>query len=114
MQRSMTAMQRLWDSGDRPEATTTLCATAGAAWGPPGPPTPLPLPLCCRPPGPQRRAPCSPALTWHCCCPLQGGYKYHQYQVVGRHVPTEKDSDPTIYRMKLWAQDAVRAKSKFW
>ncbi len=45
---------------------------------------------------------------------LQGGYKYHQYQVVGRHVPTEKDSDPTIYRMKLWATDAVRAKSKFW
>ena len=45
---------------------------------------------------------------------LQGGYKYHQYQVVGRHLPTEKEPEPTVYRMKLWATDAVRAKSKFW
>jgi hypothetical protein len=45
---------------------------------------------------------------------LQGGYKYHQYQVVGRHLPTEKDPEPTVYRMKLWASDPVRAKSKFW
>jgi large subunit ribosomal protein L18Ae len=45
---------------------------------------------------------------------LQGGYKYHQYQVVGRHLPTEKEPEPTIYRMKLWATDPVRAKSKFW
>ncbi|EFN55986.1 hypothetical protein CHLNCDRAFT_30965 [Chlorella variabilis] len=45
---------------------------------------------------------------------VQGGYKYHQYQVVGRHLPSEKDAEPTIYRMKLWAQDPVRAKSKFW
>ena len=44
----------------------------------------------------------------------QGGYKYHQYQVVGRHLPTEKEPEPTIYRMKLWATDPVRAKSKFW
>ena len=50
------------------------------------------------------------------CAPasLQGGYKFHQYQVVGRHLPTEKDAEPPIYRMKLWATDAVRAKSKFW
>ena len=47
------------------------------------------------------------------CC-SQGGYKYHQYQVVGRHLPTEKEPEPTIYRMKLWATDPVRAKSKFW
>jgi hypothetical protein len=45
---------------------------------------------------------------------LQGGYRYHQYQVVGRHLPTEKEPEPTIYRMKLWATDPVRAKSKFW
>lgn len=44
----------------------------------------------------------------------QGVYKFHQYQVVGRHLPTEKDPEPTIYRMKLWATDPVRAKSKFW
>lgn len=61
------------------------------------------------------------ALTLACllcavcvCALMQGGYKYHQYQVVGRHLPSEKDAEPTIYRMKLWAQDPVRAKSKFW
>eukprot|EP00884_Botryococcus_braunii_P000253 jgi/Botrbrau1/10228/Bobra.0362s0018.1 len=45
---------------------------------------------------------------------VQGGYKFHQYQVVGRHLPTEKEPNPTLYRMKLWATDPVRAKSKFW
>ncbi|DBA72058.1 hypothetical protein WJX79_004475 [Trebouxia sp. C0005] len=45
---------------------------------------------------------------------VQGLYKFHQYQVVGRHLPTANDENPQIYRMKLWATDAVRAKSKFW
>ena len=45
---------------------------------------------------------------------LQGTFKFHQYQVVGRHLPSEKDENPTIYRMKLWAEDSLRAKSKFW
>lgn len=44
----------------------------------------------------------------------QGLFKYHQYQVVGRHLPTDADPSPTLYRMKVWAKDAVRAKSKFW
>jgi large subunit ribosomal protein L18Ae len=34
--------------------------------------------------------------------------------VVGRHVPTEADPSPTLYRMKVWAPDEVKAKSKFW
>lgn len=41
-------------------------------------------------------------------------YTYRQYQVVGRHLPTEKDPNPQIYRMKLWARDDVKARSKFW
>ncbi|KAJ0633847.1 putative ribosomal protein 50S-L18Ae/60S-L20/60S-L18A [Helianthus annuus] len=41
-------------------------------------------------------------------------YKYHQFQVVGRGLPTETDEQPKIYRMKLWATNEVRAKSKFW
>ncbi|KAI3964989.1 hypothetical protein MKW92_050756 [Papaver armeniacum] len=41
-------------------------------------------------------------------------FKYHQYQVVGRALPTEKEDTPKIYRMKLWATNEVRAKSKFW
>ncbi|CAJ1962221.1 unnamed protein product [Sphenostylis stenocarpa] len=43
-------------------------------------------------------------------CVLQ----FHQYQVVGRALPTEADQHPKIYRMKLWATNEVRAKSKFW
>ncbi|EFH69852.1 60S ribosomal protein L18A-1 [Arabidopsis lyrata subsp. lyrata] len=38
----------------------------------------------------------------------------HQYQVVGRALPMEKDEQPKIYRMKLWATNEVLAKSKFW
>ncbi|GER38655.1 60S ribosomal protein L18a [Striga asiatica] len=40
-------------------------------------------------------------------------YKFHQYQVVGRALPTEAEEHPKIYRMKLWATNEVRAKSKF-
>eukprot|EP00889_Picochlorum_renovo_P001983 jgi/Picre1/29013/NNA_004407.t1 len=41
-------------------------------------------------------------------------FLYRQFQIVGRHVPTEKDPNPQIYRMKMWARDEVKAKSKFW
>ncbi|GER42732.1 60S ribosomal protein L18a [Striga asiatica] len=40
--------------------------------------------------------------------------QFHQYQVVGRALPTETEEHPKIYRMKLWATNEVRAKSKFW
>ncbi|CAI7863029.1 unnamed protein product, partial [Closterium sp. NIES-54] len=39
---------------------------------------------------------------------------FHQYHVVGRMNPSPNDPTPKIYRMKLWAIDQVRAKSKFW
>ncbi|URD90708.1 60S ribosomal protein L18A [Musa troglodytarum] len=41
-------------------------------------------------------------------------FRFHQYQVVGRALPTAADEHPKIYRMKLWATNEVRAKSKFW
>lgn len=34
--------------------------------------------------------------------------------MVGRHQPSEKDPEPTVYRMKLWSTNAIRARSKFW
>ena len=34
--------------------------------------------------------------------------------MVGRALPTPGDEQPKIYRMKLWATNEVRAKSKFW
>ncbi|PWS22850.1 hypothetical protein DKP78_16215 [Enterococcus faecium] len=40
--------------------------------------------------------------------------RFHQYKVVGRALPTPGDEHPNIYRMKLWATNEVRAKSKFW
>jgi len=40
--------------------------------------------------------------------------QYHQYQIVGRKRPTEKEPTPKLYRMKVWATNDVRAKSKFW
>ncbi|THU61311.1 hypothetical protein C4D60_Mb07t21960 [Musa balbisiana] len=43
-----------------------------------------------------------------------GNFRFHQYQVVGRALPTATDEHPKIYRMKLWATNEVRAKSKFW
>ncbi|KAG6486688.1 hypothetical protein ZIOFF_055267 [Zingiber officinale] len=41
-------------------------------------------------------------------------FRFHQYQVVGRGLPTDAEPHPKIYRMKLWATNDVRAKSKFW
>ncbi len=48
------------------------------------------------------------------CYWAQGALKRHQYQVVGRHLPTEAVPEPTLFRMKLWATNEVSAKSKFW
>ena len=38
----------------------------------------------------------------------------HHYLVVGRHAPTEKNKNPKIYKMRIFADDPVRAKCKFW
>ena len=35
----------------------------------------------------------------------------HLWQVVGRHVPTERNPKPKIFRMKVFAEDEVRARS---
>jgi len=37
-----------------------------------------------------------------------------EYQVVGRHLPTETDPNPKIYRMRIFALNEVVAKSRFW
>ncbi|KAF9006153.1 60S ribosomal protein L18A [Cyathus striatus] len=37
-----------------------------------------------------------------------------EYQVVGRHLPTESDPTPKIYRMRIFAPNDVVAKSRFW
>ncbi|KAF9458159.1 ribosomal L18ae/LX protein domain-containing protein [Collybia nuda] len=37
-----------------------------------------------------------------------------EYQVVGRHLPTEVEPTPKIYRMRIFAPNEVVAKSRFW
>jgi len=40
--------------------------------------------------------------------------KMRQYQVVGRHAPTEEHPNPEAYRMIIFAPSVVIARSKFW
>ncbi|CAG9325827.1 unnamed protein product [Blepharisma stoltei] len=37
-----------------------------------------------------------------------------EYIIAGRRLPSEKDENPTIYRMRIFASDEVKAKSRFW
>merc|ERR1719324_1271117 len=39
---------------------------------------------------------------------------FRQYEVVGRHVPTERDPNPKAYRIKLFSKNEANAKSRFW
>ena len=36
------------------------------------------------------------------------------FSVVGRKIPTDKDPEPDIFRMKIFAANEVSAKSRFW
>merc|ERR1719281_1141986 len=40
--------------------------------------------------------------------------RVHHYELVGRAAPTEKIPVPKIFKMKLFAKNAVIARSKFW
>merc|ERR1719150_44524 len=40
--------------------------------------------------------------------------KMHHYEIVGRAAPTPKNPVPKIFKMKLFAKNAVIARSKFW
>eukprot|EP00112_Aurelia_sp_Birch-Aquarium-sp1_P026146 Seg909.10 transcript_id=Seg909.10/GoldUCD/mRNA.D3Y31 product="60S ribosomal protein L18a" pseudo=true protein_id=Seg909.10/GoldUCD/D3Y31 len=37
-----------------------------------------------------------------------------EYKIIGRHLPTERDPKPTLYRMRIFAKNKVVAKSRFW
>ena len=38
----------------------------------------------------------------------------HHVKIVGRHLPTENEPTPKIYRMRIFAPNEVVAKSRFW
>ena len=40
--------------------------------------------------------------------------RLNEYQVIGRHLPTETNSTPKLYRMRIFAPNTVVAKSRFW
>jgi large subunit ribosomal protein L18Ae len=37
-----------------------------------------------------------------------------EYQVIGRHLPSETNPTPKLYRMRIFAPNTVVAKSRFW
>ncbi|GJJ10261.1 60S ribosomal protein L20A [Clathrus columnatus] len=37
-----------------------------------------------------------------------------EYVIVGRHLPTEHDPNPKLYRMRIFAKNQVIAKSRYW
>merc|ERR1712166_1520338 len=39
---------------------------------------------------------------------------FHQYEVTGRKVPTEREPNPKAYRLKLFSKNETNAKSRFW
>jgi len=40
--------------------------------------------------------------------------RLHEYQVIGRKLPSEAEPTPKLYRMRLFAANTVVAKSRFW
>ncbi|KAI9246702.1 60S ribosomal protein L18ae [Phascolomyces articulosus] len=40
--------------------------------------------------------------------------RFHEYQVVGRKLPSTKEPQPKLYRMRVFAPNEVVAKSRFW
>ncbi|KAF3762272.1 hypothetical protein M406DRAFT_347427 [Cryphonectria parasitica EP155] len=40
--------------------------------------------------------------------------RLQEYQVIGRHLPTEANPTPALYRMRIFAPNSVVAKSRYW
>ncbi|ORX59715.1 60S ribosomal protein L18ae [Hesseltinella vesiculosa] len=40
--------------------------------------------------------------------------RFHEYQVVGRKLPSEQEPVPKLFRMRIFAPNDVIAKSRFW
>lgn len=53
------------------------------------------------------------STTEHCtdCLPLG---RLQEYEVIGRHLPTEANPTPAMYRMTIFAPNETVAKSRYW
>lgn len=40
--------------------------------------------------------------------------RLQEYQVIGRHLPTDANPTPKLYRMRIFAPNQIVAKSRFW
>lgn len=40
--------------------------------------------------------------------------RLNEYQVIGRRLPTEKETEPKLFRMRIFAPNVVVAKSRYW
>lgn len=40
--------------------------------------------------------------------------RFTEYMVIGRHLPTEREPTPKLYRMRIFAPNETVAKSRFW
>lgn len=49
-----------------------------------------------------------------CWADANGAGRLKEYQVIGRHLPTETNPTPKLYRMRIFAPNTVVAKSRFW
>ena len=43
-----------------------------------------------------------------------GKARLQEYQVIGRHLPSDSNPTPKLYRMRVFAPNDVVAKSRFW
>jgi hypothetical protein len=43
-----------------------------------------------------------------------GTGRLQEYQVIGRHLPSDANPTPKLYRMRIFAPNDVIAKSRFW
>lgn len=40
--------------------------------------------------------------------------RLQEYQVIGRHLPSDANPTPKLYRMRIFAPNNIVAKSRFW
>jgi hypothetical protein len=49
-----------------------------------------------------------------CWLTVQPSGRLKEYQVIGRHLPTDSNPTPSLYRMRIFAPNRVVAKSRYW
>lgn len=45
---------------------------------------------------------------------LSSWFQLKEFEVIGRKLPSDKDPNPAMYKMRIFAPDYIVAKSRFW